>query len=155
MLIFVNDCSHSYRKYNNFLSQKSEKSERNFVKNHQKDRNFNQKGPSGRPDPKKGSVLELVPEPLDRRDVVVAEFLAELADVDVDGAVAHHHLGSPYPGVDLLAGEEPAGFGAQQRQQGELLAGQRQRPAVEIDQMALPIAATRLISTFMRIGLGM
>ncbi len=35
MLIFVNDCSHSYRKYNNFLSQKSEKSERNFVKNHE------------------------------------------------------------------------------------------------------------------------
>ena len=69
-----------------------------------------------------GSGFELVAHPLDRHDAVVADFLPQLADVDVDGAVADHHLGAPHLDVDLFARDELSGRGGQQLEQRELLA---------------------------------
>ena len=59
------------------------------------------------------SGLELVAHALDGDDMVVADFLAQLADVHVDGAVAHDHLAAPDAGVNLLAREELSGRGAE------------------------------------------
>ena len=55
------------------------------------------------------SGLELVADALDRDDVVVTDFLAQLADVHVDGAVSHDHLAAPDAAVDFLAREELPG----------------------------------------------
>ena len=52
---------------------------------------------------KRRSRFVTVAHALDRRDVAFADFLAQLADMDVDGAVADHHFVAPDAGVDLFA----------------------------------------------------
>ena len=59
---------------------------------------------------------------LDRMDVLLADFLAQFADVDIDRAVANDHFASPNRGVDRLARDELAGVFGEQFQEGKLLA---------------------------------
>ena len=59
---------------------------------------------------------------LDRVDVLLADFLAQFADVDIDRAVTKDLFAPPNRGVDLLARDELAGVFDEQFQEGKLLA---------------------------------
>jgi len=63
---------------------------------------------------------------LHRADAVVADLLAQLADVHINGTVAHEDVVTPHPRVDLLPQEDLARLAHQQCQQLELLLRQLQ-----------------------------
>ncbi len=57
-------------------------------------------------------------------DEVYAQFLADFADVHIDGAVSHDDFRAPYLVEDLVAEEYAAGFGGQELEQLEFLFGE-------------------------------
>ena len=83
--------------------------------------------------------LVFVAHALDGDDVPRPDFLAQFADVHVDGAVAHDHLAAPDAGVDLFARKEFSGSGVEQAEQGELLARKHDRPAAELHHVTLAV----------------
>ena len=71
--------------------------------------------------------------------MLFTDFLAQLADVDVDRAVADHDVRAPDPGIDLVARNEFPGALREQLQQGELLAGQGDLLSAASDRVAFAL----------------
>ena len=67
-------------------------------------------------------VDKFVSDAFQRSDMFIADFFAYFADMNVNGAVAHHQVATPYGAKNLLTVKYFFGFGHQQRQQLEFLA---------------------------------
>src|SRR5262245_51210950 len=65
--------------------------------------------------------IVLVPDTFDCFDAVLSQLFTKLPDVYIDGAVAHHHIVTPYALEDLVACKHLPGLGSKQREQLKLL----------------------------------
>src|SRR4051812_41315890 len=81
----------------------------------------------------------------------VLELRAQLADVDVDGALLLAERARPDDRVELLAADDPAASARKRGEQAELPDGQRDRPAVgERHELAGPDLQPALPQDFVR-----
>ena len=71
-----------------------------------------------------GLAHKLIAYALDSYDMLLANFLAQFTNVNIDGAIADNHFVAPHTSVYLLACEEFAGLRVKKLQQSKLLAWQ-------------------------------